>query len=454
MSRADPFATATRARIELPDLNGHLRGKWLPPRKLAGAKPIGLSDVVYCLTCADEVFENPEFASSDSGWPDVVAVPDLSTAATVPAEPGTVAVLCDAVRIGPGPPAFDQRGAVRTAAERLQALGLTAECGVEYELFLFRDDEAGRRALREGRHRDLHPVGEEQQAYSLLRSPELRGIVDDLFTSLEPYGVPLDSVLTELGHGMIEVAIAPLDPLGAADAAARLKLAVNELARRHGMVATFIAKWDMAQSGCSGHIHCSLLRDGENALAEGRGTLTELGNRALAGLCARAAELSVFMAPNVNSYRRYRPETWTPLTVGWGHDNRNAAVRVITTSAEATRFELRRPGADLNPYLCIAACLHACADGIERSLAPPPEAPGRSWAAVGAEPFPATLLEATAALEESAPARAAFGDRLVDHYAISRRAEHACYAAATGEEPDLELAQVPPAEIGRYFNVA
>ncbi|MBN9621880.1 MAG: glutamine synthetase, partial [Actinobacteria bacterium] len=337
------------------------------------------------------------------------------------------------------------------AVERLAALNLTATCGVEFEFFLFHDDEDAQRALRAGRVRELVPVGAEQQAYSLARGSDLVGLLDDFFALLEPYGVPIDSVLTELGYGMIEVGIGPLDPLAAADAAARFKLAAKELARRNGMIASFVAKLDMDQSGSSGHVHCSLQRDGANALWAGPNRLDELGEAALAGLCAHLPEVSVFMAPNVNSYRRFRPGTWTPLVVGWGHDNRNAAVRVITVEESATRFEVRRAGADLNPYLSIAACLHSCAEGIESSRTLPEPTPGRAWEAPGATALPSDLAAATDLLDGSAFARGAFSEELVEHYAISRRAEQARCAEHVGADGGAE--EVPERELQRYLTV-
>jgi glutamine synthetase len=450
-SATEALGDATRVRVELPDVNGNLRGKQLPAKKLVAGRPCSLSDVFYCLTSADGVFENPDFSSDDTGWPDIVAIPDWTTARPVPWEPGVASVLCDVQTKAGEPLVMDSRRALRLAIERLGALGLTALCGVEYELFLFVDDDAARQALREGRTRDLVPAGLEWQAYSLLRWPDIAAFVDALYTDMPAYGVPIEAISTELGYGMIEVALACLPPLEAADAAARFKLGCKELAQRHGFIASFIAKWDMGQSGSSGHLHCSLLRDGENALWAGLGEVGELGSHALAGLMSTAAELSPFMSPFPNSYRRYRAGLWAPLNVTWGHDNRNACLRYITIAPDATRFEHRRPGADLHPYMAIAACVDGCAHGISRELALGPEAPGRAYAAE-AQSFPGDLLEATALLSESAFARERYGDAFVDHYVLSRQAENAEWAAQVGDT-DLEAEQVPDAELRRFLNL-
>jgi glutamine synthetase len=444
---------ASRMRVEVPDTNGILRGKQVPAAKLAGVKRCGFSDVIYCLTSADGVFENPAFTSHDTGWPDLMAAPDWDTARPVPWQPGVAAVLCDMQTKAGDPVELDPRHVLRLAVERLASHGLGALCGVEYEFFLFHNDDAGRRALREGRPRDLVPVGLEHQAYSLIRWPDLAPFIDALFECMEPYGVPIDAVSTELGYGMVEVAIGPRPPLEAADAAARFKLACKELARRHGFLASFIAKWDMEQSGSSGHVHCSLLRDGKNVLWTEANEVGELAGKALAGLLSSAVDTSVFMSPFPNSYRRFQPETWTPLNVTWGRDNRNACVRFISVSRDTTRFEHRRPGADLNPYLSIAACLDGCAHGIENGFGLASEAPGRAWEAEGAQRFPADLLDATRRLAESRFARDRYGDAFVDHYVLSREAEHAEWAREVGNGGDPNADQVPDREARRFVEL-
>lgn len=443
---------ATRIRLEIPDSNGVLRGKYVAAHKLLDGKGAGISDVLFCLTSADEVFENPDLTSNDTGWPDVVATPDWSTLRPVPWEPGVAAVICDTYTKDERPVGVDPRHALRGACERLAQAGLSGACGVEYEFFLFEFGEAGRRAAREGRARSLVPVGHQQQAYSLIRWPDIAGFAEDLFRDLGEYGVPIESMSTELGYGMVECAMAPLAPLQAADAAARFKLGCKALARRHDLLACFVAKPDMAQSGCSGHVHFSVLRDGRPCVRDGPGRLSQIGERCLAGLAATTAETSVFMSPFPNSYRRYQPGLWTPTNVTWGHDNRNACLRAITVSDGAARFEQRRPGADLNPYLTVAACADGCRHGVERELTGPPEAPGRAFEDGRAEPLPTDLLAAVEALRRSELARAWYGDALVDHYALSRVAEHEEWRKR-GVSAAGDAEQVPEWELARYLEL-
>jgi glutamine synthetase len=267
------------------------------------------------------------------------------------------------------------------------------------------------------------------------------------------YGVPIESMSTELGYGMLEVAIAPLGPLEAADAAARFKLGCKELARRHGMIASFIAKLDMQQSGSSGHVHVSVRRDGEPRMRDGLGQLSDAGRRCLGGLAATAVETSVFMTPFPNSYRRFQPGLWTPVNTTWGHDNRNACLRAITVSDGAARIEHRRPGADLNPYLAVAACVDGCRHGLEEQLEPPAEATGRAYDDERASSLPADLPTAIEALRGSSPARAWYGDALIDHYVLSRVAEQEEWSKIAAESPAEHGDQVPDWELRRYFEL-
>jgi glutamine synthetase len=444
---------ATRLRLEIPDTNGVLRGKYLPATKLLDGKGAGISDVLYCLTSADEVFENPQLTSHDTGWPDVLAVPDWNTLRPVPWEQGVAAVLCDITTKDERPVGVDPRAALRGACERLRASGYESRAGVEFEFFVFHHDDEGRRALREGRPRDLLPVGSEQQAYSLIRWPDIADFAHELFRDMVRYGVPIESMSTELGYGMLEVAIAPLGPQEAADAAARFKLGCKELARRHGMIACFMAKLDMEQSGSSGHVHFSVLRDGEPCMRDAVGQLSDVGRRCVGGLAATALETSVFMTPFPNSYRRFQPGLWTPVNVTWGHDNRNACLRAITVSDGAARIEHRRPGADLNPYLAVAVCADGCRHGLEERLEPPPEAPGRAFEDERAQPLPAEPALAIEALRGSSLVREWYGDALVDHYVLSRHAEQDEWRKIAAASPEASGDRVPDWELRRYFEL-
>lgn len=436
-----------RIRVEIPDTEGSLRGKYVASAKLAKGKGVTLSNVFYVLTVRDDVFESA-LTGQDTGFPDVVGMPDWSTLVPVPWERDLSAVIVDMHTKRGDPLEVDPRLQVRRAARRCEDAGFEARFGVEYEVYLFHLDAEGDRALREGRPRDLRPVGREWQAYSVWRFADMHEFVAEAGELLRGYGVEIESWSTELGYGMIECATVPLPPLAAADAAARLKLAFKELAKRHGLVASFIAKWDMAQSGSSGHLHQSLTLDGRNAFWGGEmDTLSETGRHFLGGLIACARELSAFSSPNVNSYRRPSPELWAPANASWGWDNRQACVRAITLDEGSARLEYRRPGADLNPYLAIAGCLDSGLHGIAGGIEPPPASQARAFLDNEVPQFPVTLDEAADALDGSALAREWYGDAFVDHFVTSRRAEAEIVRG-------IANAQVPQHEIARYFETA
>lgn len=440
-------AGATRVRVEIPDTDGNLRGKYVSREKLLKGKGASLSDVFYVLSIRDDVYEAP-LTGVGTGFPDVVGMPDWSTLRHVPWDRELYAVIVDMQTKSGEPLAVDPRLALRRAEARATAAGFEARFGVEYEIYLFHCDEQGDRALRECRPRELVASSREWHAYSLWRFEDVHEFVAEADASLRSYGVEIEAWSSELGYGMIEGAIAPLPPLAAADAAARFKLACKELAKRHGMIATFIAKWDMAQSGSSGHLHQSLARNGRNVIWGGsQDALSDIGRHYLGGLLACAPELSAFSTPNANSYRRPSPELWAPTNASWGFDNRQAAVRVITIDEQSARFEYRRPGADLNPYLAIAGCLDSGLHGIANGIEPPPASPGPAFDDPNARPYPATLDEAAAALDGSTLAREWYGDELVTHYVVSRRAE-AEYVRR------LANAQVPDYELTRYLETA
>ena len=200
---------ATRVRVEMPDTDGTLRGKYVSAEKILAGKGASVSDVFYTLTIADDVFEDSPLTGPDTGWPDVVGMPDWSTLRPVRWEPELAAVLADVHTKTGDPLGVDPRHALRRACTRLDAAGLEARFGVEYELYVFHHDDAADRALRSGRVRELIPISREWQAYSLFRWPEQAGFIAELTSAMAAYGVPIEAISTELGYGMVEVAIAP-----------------------------------------------------------------------------------------------------------------------------------------------------------------------------------------------------------------------------------------------------
>lgn len=444
---------ATRVRVETPDLNGILRGKYMAREKLESGKPVAFPEAYLALSVGEEMIEVP-MTQLDVGYPDVLVAPDWSTLRSVPWERGVVAVIGDGVlKDGKTPHLSHPRTVLRSVVDAAAEQGYESVVGLEYEFIVYRLDERTQAAIEGGEIEKMTPLSRLQQGYSLQRWSDHAEFAADLEESMRAYGVPIESMLTEIGAGMLEVALAPAPALEAADRAARFKVGCREIARRHGLLPTFMAKPNMREQGSSGHIHQSLHDGNGDALWGGEpNTLSPVGMNYAAGLMKAALECGAFLAPFPNSYRRQDPAQWAPTEVSWGWDNRQTTARAITLNRGSSRFELRCVGADVQPYLAVAACLAGGMYGIREELEPPP--------AVGLDGergdvtlkegtcgvIAADLAEAAGRLRASKLAREALGDDLVELYAASREIEQKTWERLRDE-------QVPPFEIRRYLEV-
>jgi glutamine synthetase len=421
-------------QLEVPDLDGGLRAKLVSPAKALSEAGAAMCTIMFGLTQADDVYESPA-SSTDNGYPDLVMRLDMTTARPLPWCEATVAVLCDLFGPDGAPYPVAPRTVLRTVADRCAELGFEARFAAEWELcVVHQGDEAV-------------PLGRTMNAYSLLRLREMRPLAQAFFERMEAVGIPIESVHTELGHGMLEFAIAHAPVLEAADHAARAKAYLKELCGEMGLVATFMPKWRTGAptSGC--HFHQSLWRDGGNAFWSADGALSSLARQYLAGQLATMADLSVLFNPSVNAFRRLQPGTWTPVTASWGVDNRTAAIRAIAGSPKGARLEHRRAGADVNPYLAIAAMLAGGLHGIARDLAAPDPATGDASADGRFPRLPSTLADAVAALRDSPVAASLLGREFVDHYLLSREVELRLWR-------EWEAEQVTEWEHRRYFETS
>ena len=272
----------------------------------------------------------------------------------------------------------------------------------------------------------------------MLRASENSELALQLFDQLTAFGIPIEGFHTETGPGVYEAAIAVDEALAAADKAALFKTAVKEIAGRHGLIPTFMAKWNADLPGSSGHLHQSLW-DAEkhhNLFSDGVGGMSGMMQHYIAGLLANLPELAAVFCPTINSYKRTVPGAWAPVNATWGVDNRTTAIRAIPGGAKSTRVELRLTGADINPYLAIAASIAAGLDGVEREL-PLPAATVNAYAG-DAPALPRTLAEATGRFRESQVARRWLGADFVEHYAGTREWESRQFDKAV---TDWELAR-------------
>jgi glutamine synthetase len=437
--------TARVVQLEVPDLDGGLRAKLVSAAKAASPLGAAMCTIMFGLTQADDVYESPA-SSAGNGYPDLLMRPDLATLRPLPWCEATVAVLCDLFGADGSPFPLAPRTVLRAVTDRCAELGFEARFAAEWELCVVHADEPGDGGRASERGEPV-PLGRTMNAYSSLRLRELRSLAQAFFERMEAVGISVESVHTELGHGMVEFAIAHAPALEAADHAARAKTYLKELCGERGLVATFMPKWRTGAptSGC--HFHQSLWRGGVNAFAAPDGALSALARHYLAGQLETLTDFSVLFNPSVNAFRRLQPGTWTPTTASWGVDNRTAAIRAITGAAKAVRLEHRRPGADVNPYLAISAMLAGGLHGIAGKLEPPAPATADACSDDRFPRLPATLADAIAALRDSPVARDLLGWEFVDHYLLSREVESRLWR-------EWEAQQVTEWEHRRYFETS
>jgi glutamine synthetase len=356
-------------------------------------------------------------------------VPDLTTLRRVPWQPGTALLLADLTWLDGTPVAASPRQILRRQLERLAERGLDAYAGTELEFIVYRDsyEDAWRRAYRELTPANLYNVD-----YSLLGTSRVEPLLRRIRTEMAGAGLEPESAKGECNYGQHEIAFRYADALVTADQHSIYKLGAKEIAAQEGMSLTFMAKPN-PREGNSCHVHFSLRtrNEGRPAMAgDGPDHLSDLGRRVLAGLLATTRELTLFYAPNVNSYKRFQPGSFAPTAVRWGLDNRTCALRLVGHSPTSTRVEHRLPGGDVNPYLALAALVAGAIHGIDNELELEPAVPGNAYEDADAPRVPATLRDALGLWESSGTARAAFGDEVVEHYANNARVELAAFDAA------------------------
>jgi glutamine synthetase len=433
----------TKAKVGGFDIDGVLRGKYVSIDKLRSslAHGFGFCDVIFGWDLGDVLYDNAEVTGWHTGYPDAHAVLDPSTLRPIPWEPGVVAMLAD-FRDGSGNahPACP-RSLLRRVLDRARDMGYAPKCSAEFEFFLFRETPA---SLRQKGFRGLEPLSPGMFGYSWLREGQNGELMRSILDGMRAFDVEIEALHTETGPGVYEVAIRYDDAMRAADKAALFKTAMKQIAFDHGLAVTFMAKWSAELPGSSGHLHQSLWKDGANVFAapDQPDGISAVMRHYIAGQVALMPELTAIYSPTINSYKRYVPGVWAPLTASWGFENRTCAIRVIGAGdPEAARVEYRQTAADINPYLALAASIAAGLYGIERALVPPaPSVGDASGESAGYAPLPRTLAEAVTLLRDSAAAREILGAPFVEHYVRTRQWEVRQYDRA-----------VTTWELERYF---
>jgi glutamine synthetase len=362
-----------------------------------------------------------EIASWERGYGDFALLPDVSTLRRIPWLEATALVLCDVAWHDGSPVRPSPRQVLRTQIARAAELGFTPMLGSELEFFLLKETYAEAHA---NHYRGLTPSVPYILDYHILATTYDEPLLRQIRNGMHAAGIRVETSKGEAWPGQQEINFRFADALTMADNHAIYKNGAKEIAYLNGCSITFMAKPDHTWIGNSCHIHSSLWRDGEPSFA---GDVTLFG-RWLAGQIECFRELAIFLAPNVNSYKRYAAGSWAPTTLAWGNDNRTCGFRVVG-HGPGKRVETRIPGGDVNPYLAFAAVIAAGLHGIEHELEPPAALEGNAYES-DAERFPSTLRDGIAALEHGSMARGAFGDQVVEHYLNYARTEQELFDRA------------------------
>ncbi|MGR3823649.1 MAG: glutamine synthetase family protein [Salipiger marinus] len=421
------------------DMQGRLQGKRFHVSNFIEHGHVETHCCNYLLATDLEMMTPDGYATTSwaAGYGDYVMKPDLSTLRLVPWLEGTAMVLCDVMDHHHAPVPQSPRQILKAQVDRAAALGLAPMMATELEFFLYARSYD---AIRHSGHRDLEPLTPFNQDYSIQFTSREEYVMRPIRNHLVAMGIPVESTKGEAETGQEELNIRYADALTCADYHTIAKHAIKEITHQKGHAATFMAKWRADKVGSAAHIHQSLFKGGSNVFhdAEAAHGMSATMRSYVAGLLKYAPEVTLLLAPYVNSYKRFVPGTFAPTKSAWSVDNRTAGFRLVGEDTKGVRIECRIPGSDMNPYLACAAQLAAGLAGIEEGLDLPDPVSGDVYAMTDVPDVPASLRTATEAFAGSAMLRAAFGDAVVDHYAHAARVEQADFDRAV---TDYELAR-------------
>ncbi|MET0326281.1 MAG: glutamine synthetase family protein [Ilumatobacteraceae bacterium] len=417
--------------VAFPDHQGRLVGKRTDGRfYLDAVVRHGTENCDYLLACDldDTPIAGFRWASYEQGYGDMRGVVDETTIRYLPWLEATAVVLVDLVDIDDGAPVeVSPRRILQTQVERAAAAGFVPMIGSELEFFLFRQDFD---TAHEAGYAGLIANSPHVEDYSILQTSKEEDVLGALRRHLRGAGFPLEFSKGEAGRGQHEINLTFQTAVETADVNLLFKTAVKEIAHQAGRSATFMAKPHADDAGSSGHIHSSLWSaDGRRSLTsspDGPNGMSDTFRWYLGGLLAAARELSLLLAPNVNSYKRFQPDSWAPTAIGWGVDNRTLGYRVVG-HGPSLRVECRIPGADVNSYHAFAATIAAGLHGIAERIEPPPPYDGNGYTAPDLPRIPSTLPEAIELWRVSDVARDSFGEEVHHHVLHHAEAEWAAF---------------------------
>ncbi|MBS1682443.1 MAG: glutamine synthetase [Bacteroidetes bacterium] len=436
---------AGKVKIAYTDIDGILRGKYISAEKFLSAVEHNTSfcDVIFGWDCADAAYDNTSYTGWHSGYPDAQARLDLNTFRKIPWEnnlPFFLGELLDE----PGKPLHVcPRQLLKKVLADAERAGFTPMFSQEFEWFNFAETP---QSARHKKYQNLDPISPGMFGYSILRSSLQNPFFSDLFDLLKKFNVPLEGLHTETGPGVLEAAIVHAEILEAADRAVLFKTAVKEIAYRHNIIATFMAKISETLPGCGGHVHQSLWDKSvkKNVFHSDRdkNKMSDVMKQYVAGQLFCLPHILPLYAPTVNSYKRLVEGAWAPTTLTWGIDNRTVALRVLNTSAKSTRLETRVVGSDVNPYLAMGAALASGLYGIKKKLKLQSATTGNGYKDFTHGTLPTTLYEATLSMKKSVVAKEILGEKFIDHFVQTREWEWRQH-----------LKPVTDWELKRYFEI-
>jgi glutamine synthetase len=430
-------------KIGVFDGDGILRGKYINRDKFLSAldKGLGFCDVVLGWDSNDQLFDNVKFTGWHTAYPDAPLRLLPATGRDIPFEPRTMLFLCE---FAGRAEAVCPRATLRRVLARADAMGYRVSAAAEFEFFVFAETPD---SVRDKGYRDLKTLTPGFFGYSVLRSSVHAALYQELLDLAQAMRFPIEGLHTETGPGVIEAALSYCEALEAADRAALFKTFTKVLAQRHGLMATFMAKWSNKYPGQSGHLHVSLQKlDGSTVFHDPAkpNDMSDAMRWFVGGQQALMPELLSMVASTVNSYSRLVPGFWAPTSATWGVENRTTALRVIRGGPSSQRVEYRIAAADINPHLALAVAIGSGLWGIEHRIEP--DAPIAANAYDMEHPperrLPGTLYEAAARLAASPTARALFGDEFVEHHSATRQ----------WEEREFRRA-ITDWELSRYFEI-
>lgn len=406
-----------------PDMQGRLMGKRFHAANFVETSFRETHCCNYLLATDLEMATPDGYAATswERGYGDYVMAPDLATIRRLPWLDGTAMVLCDILDHHTHDPVpHAPRQVLKRQIARLKTLGYDAMMATELEFFLF---EKSFDDIRKSGFRDMDPISGYNEDYHILQTTKEEGVMRPIRNHLFDAGLPIENSKGEAETGQEELNIRYADALDCADHHTIAKNAIKEIAWQHGHAATFLPKWHHDKVGSSSHVHQSLWKDGAPAFHDADSDLgmSDLMRHYMAGLIAYAPDYTFFLAPYINSYKRFAKGTFAPTKTVWSVDNRTAGFRLCGDGTKGIRAECRIGGSDLNPYLAQAAMLAAGIRGIEDKMDLPPPTRGDVYEDAKAQDIPRTLRAATEKLRNSAFLREAMGDDVIDHY--SRCAE-------------------------------